>query len=180
MARSKHLKKEPDSLKIPKRLFTTFNEEYEKFCKWSKTKMTRTEFLEFAILQAKHKRANHRPQWQFYSISSKKIGILDRQNKEKIRVSRVHDYLFCKKDNDLFCNHCVYCLIDKDVKKSLNEKYMWYLIRVFKPPVKWPKFTGQKLDFVKIIGDKKPSDGFATSNFEAIDLRQQLEDWKEN
>ena len=114
-------KKEQDSLKISQRLLTAFNEEYEKFCKWSKTKMTRTEFLEFAILQAKHKRVNHRAQWQFYSISPKKIGILDRRNKEKISVSRVHDYLFCKKDNDLFCNHCVYCLIDKDVKKSLNE-----------------------------------------------------------
>lgn len=171
-------KKEPDALKIPQRLLTAFNEEYEKFCKWSKNNMTRTEFLEFAILQAKHKRANHRALWQFYSISPKKIGILDRQNKEKIVVSRLHDYLFCENDNDLFCGHCVYCLIDKDVKKSLNKKYIWYLTRAFKPPVKWPKFIGQKLDFVKIIGDKKPSDGFVTSDLESIDLRQQLEDWK--
>lgn len=173
-------KNQPDSLKIPKGLRTIFDEEYEKFCKWSKIKMTRIEFLEFAILQAKHKRANHRAQWQFYSISSKKIGILDRQNKEKIIVSRLHDYLFCKNDKDLFCGHCIYCLNDKDVKKSLNEKYIWYITRAFKPSVKWPKFTGQKLDFVKIVGDKKPSDVFVVTDFEPIDFREQLEEMKDD
>lgn len=172
-------KKENDSLRIPKRVLETFDEEYEKFSKWSKTKMSKTEFLEFAILQAKHKRANHRAQWQLYSITSKKIGILNRQDKEKVTVLRIHDYLLCKKDNDLFCNHCIYCTMDKDVKKSLNEKYLWYLVRVFRPIIKWPKFTGQKLDFEKIIGNKKASDDWATGDFESIDLAKQLEEWRD-
>ena len=75
-----------DDLKIPKRVHAQFNEEYEKFCKWARSNMTKMEFLEFAILQAKHKRTNHRPMWQFFTITPKKIGIIDRKNKEKIIV----------------------------------------------------------------------------------------------
>lgn len=167
--------KKNESLEIPLRLTEAFDEEYEKFCKWSKTEMAKTEFFEFAILQAKHKRANHRAQWQFYSITPEKIGILDRQKKEKVIVSRVHDYLLCTKHNDLFCGHCLYCLNDKDVKKSLNEKYLWYITRAFKPIIEWPEFMGQKLDFKKIIGNKKASDDWATADIEPIDLEKLIE-----
>jgi len=47
---------------------------------------------------------------------SKRIGILDRKKKEKIIVKRVHDYLFCEKDQSLECVHCLYRINDKDVK----------------------------------------------------------------
>jgi len=87
--------KKDEDLKFPKRVQEQFDEEYEKFCKWTKSDMTKTEFLEFMILQAKHKRTNHRATWQFYSITPKKIGILDRENKEKVVIQRIFDYLFC-------------------------------------------------------------------------------------
>lgn len=154
--------KKDEDLKIPKYVLEQFEEEYPKFCKWARSEMTQSEFLEFAILQAKHKRTNHRAMWQFYSITSKKIGVLDRENKEKIVVQRIHDYLYCEKDKHLYCGHCLYCLNDKDVKKSLDKKYVWYITRAFKPTIKWPKLKGQKLDFEKIIGNKSISDEWAT------------------
>ena len=163
------MKKDGD-LKIPKRIVKQFDEEFKKFCKWTRSNMTKNEFLEFMILQAKHKRTNHRVMWQFYSITSQKIGIFDRENREKITVQRIHDYLVCDKDNDLKCSHCNYCFNDKDVKKSLHPKYVRYVRQAFKPTIKWPELKGQKLDFEKIIGDKSIFDDMPRSEEPELDF----------
>ncbi|MCH8833392.1 MAG: hypothetical protein IIA81_03775 [Thaumarchaeota archaeon] len=164
--------KKDEDLKIPKYVLEQFEEEYTKFCKWARSEMTQSEFLEFAILQAKHKRMNHRPYWQFYSITTKQIGILDREKREKVTVQRVHDYLVCDKDNDLKCSHCNYCFNDKDVKKSLHPKYVRYVRQAFKPTIEWPELKGQKLDFEKIIGNKSIFDDMPRSNEPELDLEK--------
>jgi len=90
----------------------------------------------------------------FYSITPKRIGIFDRRNREKVIVKRIHDYLFCEKDKHIECDHCTFCLNDKDVKNSLHPKYYRYLVAALRPTIRWPKLEGQKMDFEKIIGDK--------------------------
>ncbi len=125
--------------------------------------MTKTDFVEHMISQSKYNRTKRRLVRQLFSIRPEKIGILDRENKEKVIVQRVHDYLFCEKDHDLECFHCVFCLLsDKDVKKSLHPKYVWYVTRAIKPKIQWPTITGQKLDFEKIIGSKSFLDDIVT------------------
>lgn len=157
-------------LQIPKRIRNQFDEEYKAFCKWARTNMTRTEFLEYMLLTAKHNRANRKLMRQLYSITPKKIGILDRSNKEKVEVQRVVNYLYCEKDKSLECHHCLFCLNDKDVIKSLHPKYVWYITRAFKPKITWPKFMGQELDFEKIIGSKSFLDDLPTSDEPALEL----------
>ncbi|GFN40548.1 MAG: hypothetical protein YK1309IOTA_1950003 [Marine Group I thaumarchaeote] len=157
--------KKDEDLKIPKYVLEQFEEEYPKFCSWARSEMSKSEFVEFMILQAKHRRMNHRSLWLFYSITANKIGILDRKNKEKVTVNRIHDYLLCDKDNAFGCMHCIFCLNDKEVKKSLNEKYVWYITRAYKPKITWPKLQGQKLDFKKIIGNKTFFDDIPTGDY---------------
>ena len=141
-------------LNISKYVLDQFEEEYPKFCKWARSEMTKSEFLEFMILQVRDQGLHHREMCLFYSITPKKIGILDRKNKEKVTVRRVYDYLLCEKDNDLACYHCNFCINDKEVKKSLHPKYATYVRQSFKPNIRWPKLEGQKLDFDRIIGNK--------------------------
>ncbi len=143
-----------EELKISKFIKKQFDKEYLQFCKWARSDMTKNEFLEFMILQSKHTRLNHRVMWTFYSITPKKIGILDRKNNEKIVVRRIHDYLYCDQHEHILCGHCLFCFNDKDVKKSLNQKYVQYQSTAFRSVIIWAKFIGQKLDFEKIIGNK--------------------------
>lgn len=143
-----------EELKISKFITKQFDNEYRQFCKWARSDMTKNEFLEFIILQSKYSRLNHRIMWAFYSITPKKIGILDRKNNEKIVVRRIYDYLYCDQHEHLVCTHCLFCFNDKDVKKSLNQKYVKYVSSAFRPVIIWPKFIGQKLDFDKLIGNK--------------------------
>jgi|GEM_PF-2375209 len=159
-----------ETIELPEQIKKQFNDEYQEFCKWARTEMSKTEFMEYVILQSKHKRTNHRVMWQFYSITPTKIGILDRKKREKVIVHRVHDYLYCEKAKHLYCGHCLYCLTDKDVKKSLNPKYVWYITHAYKPKIDWPKITGQKLDFEKIIGSKTFLDEIDPEPFDALDV----------
>lgn len=150
---------------IPKKLEKQFDKEYERFCKWARVKMTKSEFLEFSILQTHDQILHHRATLLFFSITPTKIEILDRKNKEKVIVKRVHDYLLCKKDNDIACLHCNFCQNDKEVKKSLNPKYAFYVRQYFKPKIEWSEFKGQKLDFDTIIGNKTFFDDIPKSDY---------------
>ncbi len=166
-----------EKIEVPELVKNQFEEEYRKFCKWAGTDMTKTDFVEYMVLQSKNNRTNRRLMRVLFSISPEKIGILGRENKEKVMVQRVNDYLFCEKDHNLECDHCIFCLLsDKDVKKSLHPKYVWYVTRAFKPKIQWPKITGQKLDFEKIIDSKTFLDDLPVGDFKAVEIDGEIDD----
>jgi len=163
-------------MRISKRLEGMFENEYQNVCKWARVKMTRDELFEHMLLQIKYNRTRRRIMRCLYLIDSKKIGILDRENKEKVIVQRVKDYLYCEKDQSIECDHCVFCVHDKDVEKSLHPRYVWYVIRAFRPKANWPEIRGQKIDFDTILDPTNLPPLFPTADFKSIDLRAMLED----
>src|SRR5262245_34683382 len=93
--------------------------------------MTIDDFADYLLYLYEYTRTRKRVYWQFYRITPKMIKMFDRQRHEKITIRRTGKTLYCMSCKKEKCDHTLFALNDKEVKKSLDIEYIHKISRVF-------------------------------------------------
>jgi hypothetical protein len=93
--------------------------------------MTKDDFVDYLLYEFNYTRTRKRVYWQFYSITPKAVKMFDRRKHEKIMVKRTGKTLYCMSCKKEKCDHTLFVLNDKEVKKSLDIAYIHKISRVF-------------------------------------------------